>query len=182
MSEKALKAPYGLQQFNGRKKSAVFTRLFAGISVCFLLFASQALWLHWAKDKTTQIPLHAVETLQKCKLLDVPPGPPPDFHSRIDSDRFVPGTKATLLKNATIWTGRVNGLEVVRGDILLDKGIIKAVGVIDPDALAAYTVQDLITYDVGGAWISPGYVIDRLYTSLLMSSQNRRPSFTYWCW
>ncbi|PBK99152.1 carbohydrate esterase family 9 protein [Armillaria gallica] len=158
MSQKALIAPYALQQFNGRKKSAVFTRLFAGISVGFLLFASQALWLHWAKDKTTHIPLHAAETLQKCKLLDVPPGPPPGFHSRTDSDRFVPGTKATLLKNATIWTGRVNGLEVVRGDILLDKGIIKAVGVIDPDALAAYTVQDLVTHDVGGAWISPGIV------------------------
>ncbi len=181
MSEKALITPYALQQFNGRKKSTVFTRLFVGISVGFLLFASQALWIHWAKDKTTHIPLHAAETLQKCKLLDVPPGPPPGFHSRTESDRFVPGTKATLLKNATIWTGRVNGLEVVRGDILLDQGIIKGVGVIDPDALAAYTVQDLVTHDVGGAWISPGYVIDWLYTSLLMSSQNCRPSFTHRC-
>ncbi|PBK65801.1 carbohydrate esterase family 9 protein [Armillaria solidipes] len=158
MSEKALIAPYALQQFNGRKKSAVSTRLFAGIFVCFLLFASQALWLHWAKDKTTHIPLHAAETLQKCKLLDVPPGPPPGFHSRTESDRFVPGTKATLLKNATIWTGRVNGLEIIRGDILLDKGIIQAVGVVDSNALAAYTVQDLVTYDVGGAWISSGIV------------------------
>ncbi|KAK0189119.1 hypothetical protein F5146DRAFT_1058052 [Armillaria mellea] len=151
MSEKALIAPYALQQFNGRKKSAVFPRLFAGIFVCFLLLASQALWLHWAKDKTTLIPLHAAETLQKCKLLDVPPGPPPGFHSRTESDRFVPGTKATLLKNATIWTGRVNGLEITRG-------IIKVVGVVDSDALAAYTMQDLVTYDVGGAWISPGIV------------------------
>ncbi|KAK0488713.1 carbohydrate esterase family 9 protein [Armillaria novae-zelandiae] len=158
MSEKTLIPPCALQQVNGRKKSAVLTRLFAGISVCFLLLASQVLWLHWAKDNTTHIPLHAAETLQKCKLLDVPPGPPPGFRSRTESDRFVPGTKATLLKNATIWTGRVNGLEVVRGDILLDKGIIKAVGVIDPGALAAYTVQDLVTYDVGGAWISPGIV------------------------
>ncbi|KAK0218162.1 hypothetical protein IW262DRAFT_1449299 [Armillaria fumosa] len=149
MSEKALITPCVLQQFNGRKKSAVLTRLFAGIFV---------LWLHWPKDNTTHIPRHAAETLQKCKLLDVPPGPPPGFHSRTESDRFVPGTKATLLKNATIWTGRVNGFEIVRGDILLDKGIIKAVGVIDPDTLAVYTVQDLVTYDVGGAWISPGIV------------------------
>ncbi|KAK0497265.1 hypothetical protein EDD18DRAFT_148225 [Armillaria luteobubalina] len=158
MSEKALIAPYVLQQFNGRKKSAVLIRLLAGIFVCFLLLASQVLWLHWAKDNTTHIPLHTAETLQKCQLLDVPPGPPSGFHSRTESDRFLPGTKATLLKNATIWTGRVNGLEVVRGDILLDKGIIKAVGVVDPDALAVYTVQDLVTYDVGGAWISPGIV------------------------
>ncbi|KAK0457772.1 uncharacterized protein EV420DRAFT_1271277 [Desarmillaria tabescens] len=158
MSEKVLIAPYALQRSNGGKKSSIFTRLFAGISVCFLLFASQALRLHWAKEKTARIPLHAAETLQKCKLLDVLPGPPPDFHSRTESDRFVPGTKATLLKNATIWTGRVNGLEVVRGDILLDKGIIKAVGVVEYDALAAHTVQDLVTYDVGGAWISPGIV------------------------
>ena len=33
-----------------------------------------------------------------------------------------------LLKNATIWTGRVNGYEVVKGDLLLNKGIIQSVG------------------------------------------------------
>ncbi|KAG7444373.1 carbohydrate esterase family 9 protein [Guyanagaster necrorhizus] len=158
MSEKVLIAPYAPQRSNRRKKSSVFTRLFAGISVCFLLFVSQALRLLWAKEKTTHIPIHAAETLQKCKTLDVPAGPPPDFHSRTVSDRFVPGTKATLLKNATIWTGCVNGLEVVRGDILLDKGIIKAVGAVDSYVLAPYMTQDLVIYDLGGAWISPGIV------------------------
>ena len=46
---------------------------------------------------TVNVPLHAEEALSKCRLLEVPPGPSPSFHSRSQSDRFVPGTKATLI-------------------------------------------------------------------------------------
>ena len=44
-----------------------------------------------------QLPLHAHEWLEKCQLLDVPPGPPPDFYERKLSDRFVPGTMPTFI-------------------------------------------------------------------------------------
>lgn len=45
-----------------------------------------------------QVPLHAAEILDKCRLLNVKPGPPEDFNLRHASDRFVPGTKSTLIK------------------------------------------------------------------------------------
>ena len=45
-----------------------------------------------------KVPLHAAEILDKCSLLGVKPGPPVDFNKRDYSDRFVPGTKATLIK------------------------------------------------------------------------------------
>lgn len=43
------------------------------------------------------VPLHAPEVLEKCQLLQVPPGPPPDFYTRRTSDRFVSGTTPTLI-------------------------------------------------------------------------------------
>lgn len=51
-----------------------------------------------AARKTVNVPLRAQEYLDKCALLEVKPGPPPDFNARTRSDRFVPGTKATLIK------------------------------------------------------------------------------------
>jgi hypothetical protein len=56
--------------------------------------------------KSSHVPLHAQEALAKCRNLNVLPSPPPDFNSRTESDRYVPGTPAQLIKNATIWTVR----------------------------------------------------------------------------
>ena len=42
----------------------------------------------------------------------------------------------------------------MKGDILLDKGIIKQVGPIDGSQLAE--LEDLLTVDAEGAWVSPG--------------------------
>jgi hypothetical protein len=59
-------------------------------------------------------------------MLHVLPGPPGDFNLRTESDRFVPGTHSVLIKNATIWTGRVDGLEIIKsGDVYLKNGLIK---------------------------------------------------------
>ncbi|KAL1938740.1 hypothetical protein VTO73DRAFT_11343 [Trametes versicolor] len=109
-----------------------------------------------AARKTVNVPLRAQEYLDKCALLEVKPGPPPDFSTRTQSDRFVPGTKATLIKNATIWTGRVDGLEILHGDILLDAGLIRRVGVIEESELEAYA--ELAHVDAQGKWVSPGIV------------------------
>lgn len=84
------------------------------------------------------------------------PGPPKDFHHRTESDRYVAGTPPTLVRNATIWTGRVSGYEVITGDLLIDKGIIQRVGKLRKSALDAY--KDLVVIDAAGAWVTPGYV------------------------
>lgn len=49
-------------------------------------------------ERHVKVPLHAAESLQKCRLLEVKPGPAPDFHLRAQSDRFVTGTRPTLLR------------------------------------------------------------------------------------
>ncbi|KAG8811432.1 hypothetical protein FRC17_002453, partial [Serendipita sp. 399] len=81
-------------------------------------------------------PLHAEEFLSKCKTLHIKPGPPKDFASRTVSDRYVPGTNATLIRNATIWIGAREGT-YDEGDVLLDKGLIVKVGHIPKAELPA---------------------------------------------
>lgn len=105
------------------------------------------------------VPFDAPEIINKCKALKVLPAPPSDFHQRSHSDRFEHGTPPTLFKNASIWTGRDSGNEVIAGDLLIDKGLIKAIGVIEDTTLAEY--KDLVVIDAEGAWITPGYVVSR---------------------
>ncbi|KAF7375144.1 Carbohydrate esterase family 9 protein [Mycena sanguinolenta] len=81
--------------------------------------------------------------------------PPPSFNLRTQSDRFQPGTRAVLVKNATIWTGRVDGLEVLKGDIFMDGGIVVSVGVIEQSVLDSHE-HDIV--DAQGAWVTPGIV------------------------
>ena len=65
-------------------------------------------------------PPYADEILAMCRQLRQTPGPPEDFLSRTESDRYVPGTPPIFIKNATIWVGR--GQEALTGtDIILDK-------------------------------------------------------------
>jgi cytosine/adenosine deaminase-related metal-dependent hydrolase len=71
------------------------------------------------------------------------------------SDRFEPGTKATLIRNATIWTGALNGTEVIFGDLLLDGGIIKGIGKI-PDSRITSVTGELTEVDANGTWLTPG--------------------------
>jgi hypothetical protein len=108
----------------------------------------------WGPLHGTRVPLHAAATLARCRALDVKPGPPADFHRRVRSDRFVPGTKPVLLRNARIWTGERNGTEVVKGSILLGNGIIQAIGGVPERLLAPW--EDLEVYDLDGAWVTPG--------------------------
>lgn len=48
----------------------------------------------------------------------------------------------------------MEGLEIVKGDILLDHGIIKGVGTIEGHVLAGF--DDLVIMDANEAWVSPG--------------------------
>src|ERR1700734_442650 len=95
--------------------------------------------------------------VSRCQQLRLKAGPSPTFYDRTHSDRYVPGTKPVLIKHARIWTGRKNGTEVVRGDILLDKGLIKAVGNVPRSALNVFK-DDPVIIDAKNAWVTPGIV------------------------
>ncbi|KAI0355379.1 composite domain of metallo-dependent hydrolase [Trametes cingulata] len=115
---------------------------------------------------TQRAPLAAQDILSRCASLRAVPGPSADFLARDSSDRFEPGTRPTLIKNVTLWTGARNGTEIVYGDILLDKGLVRGIGDI-PEAF--YADHDTDVVDAKGGWVTPGLV--DLHTHLgLMSA------------
>ncbi len=77
------------------------------------------------------------------------------FDQRSVSDRFEHGTLATLIRNATIFTGEHNdtGPVVMRGDILLEHGLVKQLG--DLSSITA-SKNKLEIVEAQGAWITPG--------------------------
>lgn len=111
-----------------------------------------------SSDTNVRIPIHAQASLNRCRALAVTPGPPSNFHERASSDRFVGGTRPSILRNAHIWTGEHNGTEVIRGDVYLDKGIIQGVGRLSAAVEEMAVRGEAEVLDVGGAWITPGYV------------------------
>ncbi|TFK75384.1 carbohydrate esterase family 9 protein [Pluteus cervinus] len=130
-----------------------FLPCFALLTVFFALGQKYYLPSGWTFSPTS-VPAHAAETVAFCQSLFEPPNPSQDFLRRSRSDRYVPGTDTVLLKDAKIWTGERNGTQVIRGDIILDKGIITDVGDVD---LSAYS-DDMIVIDVKGAWVTPGLI------------------------
>lgn len=58
-----------------------------------------------------------------------------------------------------MWTGGMDGLEIIKGDLLMEGGIIKAVGSVDAGLLKRYETYESV--DAKGAWITPGYVPSR---------------------
>ena len=109
-------------------------------------------------DPDRVAPLGASDAiLEQCARLRNVPGPGPSSESdllhRDRSDRFEPGTRPTLIKNVTLWTGARNGTEIVYGDIYLDKGLVQSIGYI-PEAW--YTSRDTDVVDANGGWVTPG--------------------------
>jgi len=92
--------------------------------------------------------------LSRCALLRATPHPQKLFHSREESDRFESGTNATLIRNALIFTGKDNGTDVIHGDILLDKGIVKGIGKISGRVID--NTPNLTIVNANGAWVTPG--------------------------
>ena len=100
-------------------------------------------------SERVQVPLNAEEILQKCAALERKPGPPANFYERSQSDRFQPGTRPLLIRNATLWTGLAEGFDVVQGDLYLDKGLIRAIGQVNEAILDEdVTVVDANGYDL----------------------------------
>lgn len=94
--------------------------------------------------------------LSQCATLKITPSSSQTFHSREESDRFEPGTNATLIRNCVIFTGKDNGTEVIHGDILLDKGIIKGLGKISGRVID--DTPNLTIIDANHAWVTPGLI------------------------
>ena len=141
----------------GRKGPKYRTRPrwpFFGLILCALL-ATGLLYRTTQHDRVVNIPRHLARVKVRCAQLKLKPGPPPDFSTRTVSDRFVSGTPATLIRNATIWTGRVDGTEVIHGDMLLDNGLISAVGRVHKELLDSIQ-NELVTVEAHGAWVSSG--------------------------
>ncbi|KAH9948764.1 hypothetical protein B0H21DRAFT_731862 [Amylocystis lapponica] len=116
-------------------------------------------WTRFGQETTKnvhRVPLNAQQILGECAALRAKPGPPDDFLARESSERFEPGTKPTLIRNATLWTGARNGTEIVYGDIYLDKGIVKAIGYVPPHLHK--DGDDELVVDAKGAWVTPGIV------------------------
>ena len=127
-----------------RTSSLLIIAVFLLFNLCY----HAAYFSHHGNPKAVRVPLHAPEVLSRCRALNLKPGPPSDFYDRDVSDRFVRGTKPVLIRNATVWTGRVQGLEIIHGDVLLVGGIIAQVGHISNDILSAYS--DLVSLDAHG--------------------------------
>ncbi|KAJ6532729.1 carbohydrate esterase family 9 protein [Mycena vulgaris] len=127
------------------------------LALALLAVSSYSLtYLLWSDSRAETLPVNAETIIAQCSALHLTPGPPDDFHGRTQSDRFVEGTKPTLIRNASIWTGLDSGNEVVHGDILIDKGLIKKLGSVDESTLRSYA--DVVVLDAAGAWVSPGIV------------------------
>ncbi|KAF7323617.1 Carbohydrate esterase family 9 protein [Mycena kentingensis (nom. inval.)] len=136
------------------RRSSRFQHLALLVAAAVLLYPLSYSALGWTWTRSDAVPINAQTILAQCKALDLQPGPPDDFYARKQSDRFEDGTKPTLIRNATIWTGQDDGKEVLTGDILLDKGIIQKLGSVDVRTLSA----DTVVLDADGAWVSPGIV------------------------
>ena len=110
---------------------------------------------YWSTYSTARLPPHAATSLARCRSLQAKPGPSQDFYKRSQSDRFEEGTRPVLIKNAKIWTGDMDGTEVLRADILLDKGIIREIGPVEHFRLKTFK-SNLVVIDAKDAWVTPG--------------------------
>lgn len=130
-------------------------RLYSLIAVVSVLYLStRTSWLGIHQVSGEELARRA-DVLSQCRYIKTPAGPPANFHARSESDRFFPDAKPTLIRNATIWTSGYNGTEIIQGDLLLLKGLIRAVGSVAPSLVSGLDIEVM---DVNGAWVTPGIV------------------------
>lgn len=153
MSTKALlPEPFNGANIPGRRHRP---KALVGLLALCLVSLTCTFYLHgyssnaWSRSQS--MPIDAHDILMRCAALKARPGPPSNFLARSESDRFEEGTPATIIRNATIWTGEKNGTEIIYGDLLLDKGIVKAIGEVQRTP-----VHEAHTIDARGAWVTPG--------------------------
>lgn len=161
MSSKALlPEPLGGSNISNRQRHK--PKALLGLLALCLVSLNYTFYWHgysnnaWSTSQT--VPLDAQQILMRCAALKARPGPPSNFLERSISDRFEEGTPPTIIRNAAIWTGEKNGTEIIHGDLLLDKGIIKDVG-----QVSRTPVDNAHMIDAKGAWVTPGLSTHRQF-------------------
>ncbi|KAL5535942.1 hypothetical protein ACEPAF_4036 [Sanghuangporus sanghuang] len=136
-------------------------RAFGLVIASFLLYLTCENALFWSNSRPDSTRTLSPDILARCRALHLKPGPPENFYEREVSDRFVSGTKATLIQNATIWTGNSDGTEVITGDVFFNGGIIKQILSDFSQTNALFLLNkelDINIIDANGAWLTPGIV------------------------
>ncbi|KAG2337258.1 hypothetical protein BDR05DRAFT_970469 [Suillus weaverae] len=130
--------------------------------VLFILFHSSTLtFLSSAFSQSDSYErVRRSEILSKCAYIHAKPGPPPHFHARTQNDRYTENTKPVLVRNATIWTAANDGHEVLTGDLLMHRGLVKAIGDVPLSMIQQLELENvnLEIVDAHGAWVTPGIV------------------------
>ncbi|KAJ7678491.1 carbohydrate esterase family 9 protein [Mycena rosella] len=116
------------------------------------------LWYIYPSPRLSKLSRPPLSIVAKCRALQLQAGPPDNFHDRTESDRFVPGTRPHLIQNAKLWTGGDNGTEIISGDVLIEKGMVKGVGQFNSAVLLEIYGSELVVIDANGAWVTPGIV------------------------
>lgn len=147
----------------------LYTKIAGGsLALVYLFFclysssSSTGLDFPWPKpEPSAPPPSFVAEGIKQCGIISRPP--PSHKHATAErkySDRFVKGTKATWLKNATVWTGEQGGEEVLYGvDVLLDGGVVRKIGKPEEiqEMMKSKDKKDQYEeVELGGAWVTPG--------------------------
>ncbi|KAG1827623.1 uncharacterized protein BJ212DRAFT_1494927 [Suillus subaureus] len=132
------------------------------ITFVYILFHSSTFISSAFSQSSPQEFARRSQILSKCAYIRAKPGPPPNFHTRTQSDRLADSENTTpiLVRNATIWTAANDGHEVLTGDLLMHHGLIKAIGDIPLSLIRQFELKNrkLEVIDVHGAWVTPGIV------------------------
>lgn len=132
-------------------------RTFLQLAVAVAVLLPIVLWnFQFSFQRVPHSDKQLFKAAARCASVVRKPGPPPHFHRRTHSDRLEPDTPATLIRHARIWTGMRNGTEIINGDILLENGLITAVGHVDESLIQTHKLLEVI--DVHNAWVTPGIV------------------------
>lgn len=136
--------------------------LFTIALVCIVPFHSSTFISSAFLQSSPQEFARRSQILSKCAYIRSKPGPPPNFHDRTQSDRYADSENTTpvLVRNATIWTAANDGHEVLNGDLLIHRGLIKAIGDVPLSLIRQVESKHgkLEVVDVHGAWVTPGIV------------------------
>ncbi|WFD19702.1 hypothetical protein MCAP1_001938 [Malassezia caprae] len=131
------------------------------------LLAAGAVLLVWVRPHKAPLSARLREAHEQCYFANAPTGAPPAFSERTVNDRFVQGTPATMIRNATVFTGET----ILHGmDILLDRGLVQSVS----PASKRPANTGVVEIDAAGAWLTPGLV--DMHTHLGVLSTPLMPS------
>jgi hypothetical protein len=158
----------------------LYTKIAGGsLALVYLFFclysssSSTGLDFPWPKpEPSAPPPSFVAEGIKQCEIISRPPPSHKQATAeRKYSDRFVKGTKATWLKNGTVWTGEKGGEEVLYGvDVLLDGGVVRKIGKPEEIQEMMKSKDKKDQYDeveLGGAWVTPGMSLNKSGTITL---------------